>query len=66
MAPTENGISVLSSIIRSFDQDSIAVDDLALRRPTLDEVFLNLTGGGDEEGATPKHALAGARSEEAA
>jgi ABC-2 type transport system ATP-binding protein len=66
VAPTENGISVLASIIRSFDQESIAVDDLALRRPTLDEVFLNLTGGDDDEAPPPERALAGARSEEAA
>jgi ABC-2 type transport system ATP-binding protein len=67
VAPTENGISVLSSVIHSFSQESIAVDDLSLRQPTLDEVFLQLTGDGDDDAPTPKErALAGARSEEAA
>lgn len=67
VAPTENGISVLSSVIHSFDQESIAVDDLSLRQPTLDEVFLQLTGDGDDDAPTSNNrALAGARSEEAA
>jgi ABC-2 type transport system ATP-binding protein len=30
--------------VRRLDQGHIAVDDLALRRPTLDDVFLSLTG----------------------
>ena len=67
VAPTENGVSVLSSVIHSFAQESIAVDHLSLRQPTLDEVFLQLTGDGDDDAPTSNNrALAGARSEEAA
>jgi len=30
--------------VRRLDEQHIAVDDVGLRRPTLDEVFLTLTG----------------------
>ena len=30
--------------MRRLDEVRVAVDDLGLRRPTLDEVFLSLTG----------------------
>jgi ABC-2 type transport system ATP-binding protein len=30
--------------VRDLDAAGIALDDLALRRPTLDDVFLSLTG----------------------
>jgi ABC-2 type transport system ATP-binding protein len=30
--------------IRSLDGDGIKVSDIGLRRPTLDDVFLSLTG----------------------
>ena len=36
--------TALVEAVRLLDDAGIAVDDLALRRPTLDEVFLNLTG----------------------
>jgi ABC-2 type transport system ATP-binding protein len=39
-----NGAAMLAPIVRALDADGIAVDDLVLRRPTLDEVFLHLTG----------------------
>jgi ABC-2 type transport system ATP-binding protein len=38
------GIDRLGDAVRSLDSLGIAVDDIALRRPTLDEVFLALTG----------------------
>jgi ABC-2 type transport system ATP-binding protein len=31
-------------VIREFDEAGIAIDDIGLRRPTLDDVFLSLTG----------------------
>ncbi|KQM81427.1 ATP-binding cassette domain-containing protein [Agromyces sp. Leaf222] len=40
----ENGSAALAPIVRALDADGLAVEDLALRRPTLDEVFLHLTG----------------------
>jgi ABC-2 type transport system ATP-binding protein len=43
-APVPDGAAALIRVVREFDAAEIAVDDIALRRPTLDEVFLNLTG----------------------
>jgi ABC-2 type transport system ATP-binding protein len=36
-------INTLSSLIKLCEEQAIELDDLALRRPTLDEVFLQLT-----------------------
>lgn len=44
VVPVTQGTQLLTSIIRDLDAAHIAVDDLALRRPTLDDVFLALTG----------------------
>jgi ABC-2 type transport system ATP-binding protein len=41
---TEGGIGFLLAAARRFDDDHIAVDDLGIRRPSLDDVFLALTG----------------------
>ena len=38
--------------VRLLDEAGLAVDDLALRRPTLDDVFLTLTGHVAEEDAS--------------
>jgi ABC-2 type transport system ATP-binding protein len=40
----EAGTDRLRDALRSLDTAGVAVDDLSLRRPTLDEVFLALTG----------------------
>lgn len=44
VVPVTQGTQLLASIVRDLDAAHIAVDDLALRRPTLDDVFLTLTG----------------------
>lgn len=44
IVPTPNGSRVLASVVRDLDAAGVQVDDLGLRRPTLDEVFLTLTG----------------------
>ena len=36
--------SALGRAVRRLDEEGIAVDDLSLRRPSLDEVFLAVTG----------------------
>jgi oleandomycin transport system ATP-binding protein len=41
--------SVLGQVVRRLDDEGIVVDDLSLRRPSLDEVFLTLTGHLAEE-----------------
>ena len=42
--PVDDGSSRLMEALRALDQAGIAVEDISLRRPTLDEVFLGLTG----------------------
>ena len=54
--PSEGGATRLATVIREFDEAGIAIDDVGLRRPTLDDVFLSLTG----------HAAVEAPTEEAA
>ncbi len=39
-----NDRSLLSEIIVRLDQAGVSIDELSLRRPSLDEVFLSLTG----------------------
>jgi ABC-2 type transport system ATP-binding protein len=58
----DGGAAVLVAAIRELDAAGIAVQDVGLRRPTLDDVFLSLTGhaaeieagqtGDDEPAAT--------------
>ena len=38
------GSKLLPVVVRALDDAEVAVEDIALRRPTLDEVFLALTG----------------------
>jgi ABC-2 type transport system ATP-binding protein len=42
--PSDGGASRLATVIREFDEAGIGIDDVGLRRPTLDDVFLSLTG----------------------
>jgi hypothetical protein len=44
-APSAGGARELAAAIARLDELSIAVDEIGVRRPTLDEVFLTLTGG---------------------
>ncbi|MGZ5384898.1 MAG: ATP-binding cassette domain-containing protein [Acidimicrobiia bacterium] len=48
-APISGGSGVLVEVLRRLDGASVKVLDVALRRPTLDDVFLTLTGHGAEE-----------------
>jgi ABC-2 type transport system ATP-binding protein len=41
--PAPGGAGVLAAVLDRFDAEAIAVDEIGLRRPTLDEVFLTLT-----------------------
>jgi ABC-2 type transport system ATP-binding protein len=43
-APVQGGAGVLIEALRKLDDANIVVLDVALRRPTLDDVFLTLTG----------------------
>ena len=42
--PTRDGIATLLGASRRIEESQIPITDLALRRPSLDEVFLTLTG----------------------
>jgi ABC-2 type transport system ATP-binding protein len=42
--PVDGGTTVIPRAVRALDEGGLTVDDIALRRPTLDEVFLTLTG----------------------
>jgi ABC-2 type transport system ATP-binding protein len=47
--PVSGGSMTLPSLVLELDRAGVAVEDVALRRPTLDEVFLRLTGRTDEK-----------------
>jgi ABC-2 type transport system ATP-binding protein len=42
--PAQGGARRLAEVINELDALGIAIDDIGLRRPTLDDVFLTLTG----------------------
>ncbi|HSS10760.1 MAG TPA: daunorubicin/doxorubicin resistance ABC transporter ATP-binding protein DrrA, partial [Acidimicrobiales bacterium] len=42
--PTRGGAKVLLAAGRRLEDHGIALDDLGIRRPSLDDVFLTLTG----------------------
>ncbi|WP_059013135.1 ATP-binding cassette domain-containing protein [Streptomyces specialis] len=42
--PAPGGARTLAEVIRELDALGIEMDDIGLRRPTLDDVFLSLTG----------------------
>jgi ABC-2 type transport system ATP-binding protein len=47
--PVSSGTEALMAGLRSLDAAGITLDDIGLRRPTLDEVFLTLTGRSPDE-----------------
>jgi ABC-2 type transport system ATP-binding protein len=47
--PIESHDGVLTKAIRNLDEAGVHVDDIGFRRPTLDEVFLAITGRPAEE-----------------
>ncbi|MGE0543113.1 MAG: ATP-binding cassette domain-containing protein [Dehalococcoidia bacterium] len=46
--PVEDGAAQLAAIVRDLDAAGVRIADIALRQPTLDDVFLTLTGHGAE------------------
>ncbi|MGH3356778.1 MAG: ATP-binding cassette domain-containing protein [Nocardioidaceae bacterium] len=60
-APTQRGARALVQLIRDLDEQGVGIDDIGLRRPTLDDVFLSLTGHRAEEveaGDAEEHEMA--------
>ncbi|MEV7137217.1 ATP-binding cassette domain-containing protein [Streptomyces tauricus] len=46
-APVVDRMKALAGVVRALEEAGIEAEDVALRRPTLDEVFLRLTADGD-------------------
>jgi ABC-2 type transport system ATP-binding protein len=53
-APVSGGSPVLIEAVRALDAQHVGVADIGLRRPTLDDVFLTLTGHAAEEDQRPE------------
>lgn len=47
-APISGGAQTLTEVLRALDSQDVELRDVGLRRPTLDDVFLSLTGHGAE------------------
>ena len=47
--PAHGGAGRLVQVVRDLDEAGIGIDDIGLRRPTLDDVFLSLTGHASED-----------------
>ena len=55
--PTKGGTALLIAAGRRFEEQLIPLDDLGIRRPSLDDVFLSLTGAdvsGSTDGSSPE------------
>ena len=44
--PTSGGAQVLIDVVRRLDAEHLKLSDVILRRPSLDDVFMKLTGHG--------------------
>jgi ABC-2 type transport system ATP-binding protein len=51
--PIQVRTGTIAEAVRRLDQAGVAIDDLAVRRPTLDDVFLRLTGRAAESEEEP-------------
>lgn len=57
LVPIAGGAQILTDALRRLDAESIELSDVMLRRPTLDDVFLTLTGHHADESSTPEVVL---------
>lgn len=60
--PTQGGTAFLLQAGRRFEESQIPLDDLGIRRPSLDDVFLSLTGtitGPVDDGPRPSEPQSG-------
>ncbi|MFI1025170.1 ATP-binding cassette domain-containing protein [Streptomyces olivaceus] len=51
-APVTDRVRALTEVARALQDGGVAVEDIGLRRPSLDDVFLRLTGHGTEATGT--------------
>ena len=61
--PVKAGTAVLPEVVRRLDAAHVRLSDLALRRPTLDDAFLALTGRDAREHRDPAREGDGVRTE---
>ncbi|MFP3913298.1 MAG: ATP-binding cassette domain-containing protein [Actinomycetota bacterium] len=63
--PAPDGARTLTEAVRALDSSGVTPEDIALRKPTLDEVFLTLTGqttgDGSQNGGRPRNGRRRAR-----
>jgi ABC-2 type transport system ATP-binding protein len=63
--PAKGGATTLMAAARRLDEGDVTLEDLSLRRPSLDDVFMALTGHGagadGEDGNEPEPAGSGRR-----
>jgi ABC-2 type transport system ATP-binding protein len=59
--PAPAGPATLMAALRRLDEARVVVDDIGIRRPSLDDVFLSLTGHHPAGTADPATATPGAR-----
>ncbi|KUF15538.1 ATP-binding cassette domain-containing protein [Streptomyces silvensis] len=48
-APVAERMEALTRVVRALQEEGIEAEDIAVRRPTLDEVFLRLTGRTEDD-----------------
>jgi ABC-2 type transport system ATP-binding protein len=48
-APVQRRHGLIPNIVRALDDANVSIDDIAIHRPTLDDVFMALTGHAAEE-----------------
>jgi ABC-2 type transport system ATP-binding protein len=60
--PAGKGVSLVADTARALDEAGVEVRELAVRRPTLDDVFLELTGRAAEDVPDDDDAVAARRS----
>ncbi|MFE6756524.1 ATP-binding cassette domain-containing protein [Streptomyces sp. NPDC057684] len=54
-APVADRMAALTEAVRALQDAGVEAEDIAVRRPTLDEVFLHLTGPGQKGAAERGH-----------
>ncbi|TMK81242.1 MAG: ATP-binding cassette domain-containing protein [Actinobacteria bacterium] len=62
-AAVTRGVDILREVLEALKDRAIAVDDVGLRRPTLDDVFLSLTGHAAEEATSQSDGRRAGRDE---
>lgn len=64
LMPVTGGAGVLTDALRRLDAAHIVLEDVGLRRPTLDDVFLSLTGHPAEQSEPSEGSLIGTPARE--